>query len=150
MPPDQGSVEREEIINSRPETPGMETPITVEPPRGPEIVPPPEKKEGGDQNQELGEKAEALERHAEAARNRPGINEVPEKTIDELAAELSAIIDRGDVDSKETEKICGEIVFAIVGDGDKSPEKIKDELIHFAEKNFPENGKLSFDLHGGL
>lgn len=69
------------------------------------------------------------------------------KSIKQLGTELAEIIDNvpqgGSVDMKRVEEECAKIVSSVMKDGDKSPEKIKDELIAFAE-NFNNRSSIGF------
>ena len=144
MPLGQTNIEREEKIY----LPRTETPGSVErPAKKLEIIPPPGEEGGTEHNKELGKKIDAAEERAVVTQGESGA-EKPTKTIKQLGAELIEIVNNvpqgDDVNMKQVEDKCAEVVNSIIGDGDKSPEKIKEELIAFAEEYFKNYSSIGF------
>lgn len=145
MPHNLGNLEKKDELYN----PELDIPSSIEkPPKRLEIVPPPKREGSEEQSEELRNKEKAIAEHSKAAQNKTEYYETP-KTIEQLGIELVATIDKipegENVDLKQVEHICGKVVDAIIKNDDKSPEKVKDEIIHFAETNFNDsNGSRGF------
>jgi len=144
MPLDQASLEKkDELYRSVPE----KSDRAEMPKRNLEVVPPKGVEDGAFHEEEVIRKIEAREK-PETLTEIESAAESQSKTIEQHGAEILTLINNipegGNIDLEQVEKKCAEIVKFVIGENEKSPQKVKDELIAFAEKYFENNSSIGF------